>query len=98
MDFKDLQRILNQLDFKPKKHLGQNFIIDTNIIHKIVNLSSISHEDIILEIGPGLGGLTDVLVGKAKKVYAIEIDPVLSKYLVEKFSIHNNIEIIQGDV
>lgn len=98
MDFKDLQRILFQLDFKPKKHLGQNFIIDTNIIHKIINLSNVTHEDIILEIGPGLGGLTDVLVEKAKKVYAIETDPILSKYLVEKFSNQNNIEIIPGDI
>ena len=98
MDFKDLQRILFQLDFKPKKHLGQNFIIDTNIIHKIINLSNVTPEDIILEIGPGLGGLTDVLVEKAKKVYAIETDPILSKYLVEKFSNQNNIEIIPGDI
>ena len=98
MDFKDLQRILFQLDFKPKKHLGQNFIIDINIIHKIINLSNVTHEDIILEIGPGLGGLTDVLVEKAKKVYAIETDPILSKYLVEKFSNQNNIEIIPGDI
>ena len=98
MDFKDLQRILNQLDFKPKKHLGQNFIIDSNIINKIINLSDISHEDVILEIGPGLGSLTDILVEKAKKVYAVEVDSMLSKYLVEKFSIYNNIEIIQDDI
>lgn len=98
MDFKALQRILNQLDFKPKKHLGQNFIIDTNIANKIINLSDISREDVILEIGPGFGSLTDFLVEKAKKVYAVEIDPILSKYLVEKYSIQNNIEIIHDDI
>ncbi|MBY8989870.1 MAG: ribosomal RNA small subunit methyltransferase A [Candidatus Lokiarchaeota archaeon] len=98
MDFKALQRIFNQLDFKPKKHLGQNFIIDTNIIHKIINLSDISREDVVLEIGPGFGSLTDLLVEKAKKVYAVEVDPVLSKYLEEKYSIHNNIEIIPDDI
>jgi len=98
MNFKDVQLILNQLDFKPKKHLGQNFLTNTNILEKIINLSEISREDIILEVGPGIGALTESLIEKAKKVYAVEIDPILSKYLSEKFSIYNNIEIINDDI
>jgi len=98
MDFKELKQIFNQLDFKPKKHLGQNFIINTQIIEKIIKLADISKKDVILEIGPGLGGLTDFLVEKAKKVYAIEADPVLSGYLTDKYSTHNDIEIINSDI
>lgn len=98
MNFKDTQLILNQLEIKPKKHLGQNFLTNQNILEKIINLSNISREDVILEVGPGLGALTESLKEKAKKVYAVEIDPILSKYLSEKFSIYNNIEIINGDI
>jgi len=98
MNFRDVQLILNQLDFKPKKHLGQNFLTNLNILEKIINLSEISREDTILEVGPGIGALTKSLIEKAKKVYAVEIDPILSKYLSEKFSIYNNIEIINDDI
>ncbi|MFX1278695.1 MAG: 16S rRNA (adenine(1518)-N(6)/adenine(1519)-N(6))-dimethyltransferase RsmA [Promethearchaeota archaeon] len=98
MDFKDVKLILDQLNIKPRKHLGQNFIVDTNIIKKIVNISNISNEDIILEIGPGLGGITELLIEKAKKVIAVEIDSLLSNYLLEKFSVYDNIELISGDI
>jgi 16S rRNA (adenine1518-N6/adenine1519-N6)-dimethyltransferase len=98
MDYKDLRQILNQLDFKPKKHLGQNFLINSDILNKIVNLSEISNQDVILEVGPGLGSLTDLLLEKANKIYAIEIDPILSKYLTEKYSTYSNIEIIYNDI
>ena len=98
MNFKDVELILNQLDFKPKKHLGQNFLTSRNIIDKIIKVSDISREDIILEVGPGIGALTKPLIEKAKKVYAVEIDPILSEYLSEKFSVHDNIEIINDDI
>ena len=98
MNYKDVELILNQLDFKPKKHLGQNFLTSRNIIDKIIKVSDISREDIILEVGPGIGALTKPLIEKAKKVYAVEIDPILCKYLSEKFSVHDNIEIINDDI
>ncbi|MHA2182212.1 MAG: 16S rRNA (adenine(1518)-N(6)/adenine(1519)-N(6))-dimethyltransferase RsmA [Promethearchaeota archaeon] len=98
MNYKDVQFTLNQLNLKPKKHLGQNFLIDQNISRKIISVSNITSEDIILEIGPGLGALTDLLVEKAKRIYAIEIDAKLYKYLADKFSIHDNIEVINGDI
>jgi len=98
MNYKDVELILNQLDFKPKKHLGQNFLTSRNIIDKIIKVSDISREDIILEVGPGIGALTKPLIEKAKKVYAVEIDPILSEYLSEKFSVHDNIEIINDDI
>jgi len=98
MNYRDVQLALNRLNLKPKKHLGQNFLIDKNISRKIIATSEVSREDIILEIGPGLGALTEQLVGKAQKIIAIEIDPKLSKFLSEKFSVYNKVEIINGDI
>ena len=98
MNFKEIKLILNQLNFKPKKHLGQNFLIDNNILKKIISISEISKDDTILEIGPGLGALTEKLVDKARKVYAVEINSSLSKYLSEKLSGYDNIEIINEDI
>lgn len=98
MNYTDVQLTLSRLNLKPKKSLGQNFLINENISRKIISTSEISRDDIILEIGPGLGALTELLVEKTKKIFAIEIDPKLSKYLSEKFSVYNNIEIINGDI
>ncbi|MFX1377524.1 MAG: 16S rRNA (adenine(1518)-N(6)/adenine(1519)-N(6))-dimethyltransferase RsmA [Promethearchaeota archaeon] len=98
MNNKEVQLILKQLNIKPSKKLGQNFIIDSNTINKIINVSEISQNDVILEIGPGLGGITGELVNIAKKIYAIEIDHRLYSYLNDKFSVYNNVEIIQGDI
>ncbi len=98
MNYTDVRLTLNRLNLKPKKSLGQNFLINKNISRKIVTTSEITKEDIILEIGPGLGALTELLVEKAKKIFAIEIDPNLSKYLSEKFSVYNNVEVINDDI
>ncbi len=98
MNYKDVLLTLKRLNLKPKKHLGQNFLTDKNIVRKVITTSEISREEIILEIGPGLGALTEFLVEKVKKIYAVEIDPKLSRYLSEVFSIYNNIEVINGDI
>jgi len=98
MNKRDLLLILNRLKLKPNKKLGQNFLINDNIIKKIITISNILKEDIILEIGPGLGALTESLIKKAKKVYAVEIDKRLSLYLEEKFSNYNNLEIINDNI
>ena len=98
MNKKKVQLLLRQLKLRPKKRLGQNFMIDQNIIDKIISLSDLSKEDLILEIGPGLGALTEKLAEKVKKVYAIEIDSHLFSYLKQRFSKYDNIEIINGDI
>lgn len=98
MNYQDVKLILKKLNLKPKKHLGQNFLVDDITLNKIISKSDITKNDIILEIGPGLGALTELLIEKAKKVYAVEIDPILSTYLSEKFSSSANIEIINGDI
>ncbi|MFX0105223.1 MAG: 16S rRNA (adenine(1518)-N(6)/adenine(1519)-N(6))-dimethyltransferase RsmA [Candidatus Hodarchaeota archaeon] len=98
MNIREVKLILNQLNLNPNKQLGQNFLIDKNIVNKIISISEIFKNDVILEIGSGLGALTKDLAKLAKKVYAVEIDYRLCTYLEEKFSIIDNIEIIQGDV
>ncbi len=67
-----------QLGIKPQKVLGQNFVTDPNIISKIIGLARIEVTDVVLEIGPGLGALTQALVEKAKTVIAVEVDPRLA--------------------
>ncbi len=82
---------------KPKKSLGQNFLIDKNIANKIVNITSINKQHII-EIGPGTGFLTDEIIKKKpKKLYLIEKDKTLYLYLKKKYSDYKNIEIINDD-
>ncbi|MFX1364216.1 MAG: 16S rRNA (adenine(1518)-N(6)/adenine(1519)-N(6))-dimethyltransferase RsmA [Promethearchaeota archaeon] len=98
MDKKEVQLILKQLKITPNKKLGQNFLIDKNVVKKVISLSELSNDDIILEIGPGLGALTKELVKKVKKIYAIEIDRRLVSYLNKKFSNFDNIEIIHGNI
>ena len=74
------------MKFKAKKSLGQNFLIDTNIINNIVSLGSIKNEDIVLEIGPGTGNLSEkILLKKPKKLTLIEKDKNLSEILRKKF-------------
>ena len=82
----------------PKKSLGQNFLIDKNIIKKIVSLVKIKNKNII-EIGPGKGALTDEILKQfPKSLFLIEKDEKLSKELVFKYSQHKQVKVISGDV
>ena len=82
-----------------KKSLGQNFLIDKNIIKKIVSIGKINKNKIILEIGPGLGALTNEIINKKpKKIIAIEKDKKLSLSLESKFSEHQFVKIINNDI
>ncbi len=74
---------------QPIKKLGQNFLVDKNIIKKIINQINPLNEDIFLEIGPGQGALTEHLVSKAKKVYAVEIDTRVIEILQKNFPMLN---------
>lgn len=71
---------------KAKKHLGQNFLTDKNLLSKIVSFSEITKNDVVVEVGPGKGGLTEILLQKAKKIIAVEKDDELADYLKEKFA------------
>ncbi len=85
------------MKFLPKKSLGQNFLVNNEILNQIVNLGEIKSDDIVLEVGPGTGNLTEkILKKKPKKVVVVEKDKNLSIYLKKKFS--NKVEIINGDI
>ncbi len=83
---------------KPKKNLGQNFLIDKNIQEKIINACCLKETDTVLEIGPGRGAITGLLLDMAKKVTAIEIDRALCTGLIEKFSGYPNFELLNQDI
>jgi len=84
---------------KPKKSLGQNFLIDKNIINKIIKIGNINKNKTVMEIGAGYGHLTNaILLMKPKKVFAIEKDKKLSFFLKKKFKNHKNLKIINHDI
>jgi len=84
---------------KPKKSLGQNFLIDKNIIKKIINIADIDKNKIIMEIGSGYGNLTDaIILAKPKKIIAVEKDKNLSFFLRKKYKNINIIKILNGDI
>ncbi len=90
--------IIKKHDFICKKRYGQNFLIDTHVLDKIVEAADISKKDIVIEIGPGIGSLTQLLCERAAKVIAVEIDNKLIPILRDTMRNYNNIEIINSDV
>src|SRR3972149_2717831 len=81
-----------------KKHLGQHFLNNKKILEEMARAAEISKNDIVLEVGPGLGSLTEILAARAKKVIAVEKDRELIPILRERFRNYKNVEIIQGDI
>lgn len=90
--------LLKKYNITANKSLGQNFLIDDDVINKTVASAEITKEDLVIEIGPGLGTLTSRLLEKAKKVIAIELDKKMIKILQERFSLYSNFELINEDV
>jgi len=90
--------ILEKYGFSFKKSLGQNFLIDTNILHRIVDHANITESSGAIEIGPGIGALTEQLAKRAKKVVAFEIDQRLLPILGETLSPYGNVKIVHSDV
>lgn len=97
----EIRALAAQLDLKPAKALGQNFVIDANICRKIVKLAGVSATDVALEIGPGLGSLTLALLDEAASVIAIEIDQRLAQQLPLTVESHSerseNLTVINAD-
>lgn len=92
------KEILNQFNFSFKKSLGQNFIIDPNILRNIVSHAELTKESGAIEIGPGIGALTEHLALNAKKVVAFEIDQRLLPVLQHTLSDYDNVKIIHSDI
>ncbi len=89
---------LKKYDFSFQKKFGQNFLIDEHVINKIISAAEICKDDTVLEIGPGMGNLTQHLAENAGKVYAVEIDRKLIPILSDTLSAYDNVEIIEGDI
>lgn len=92
------QAILNRYRLSAKKSLGQNFLVDLNILDNIVEAAEITSDDDVIEIGPGIGGLTEQLAKAAHKVLGFEIDENLLPVLQETLAPYDNIEIINEDI
>lgn len=95
---KYVKNLLSSYGFAFSKSLGQNFLIDGNIVRKIVAEANVAPEDYVLEIGPGMGTLTEELALNAKKVVAVEIDKSLLPILDETLGKYENVEIVSGDI
>lgn len=90
--------VLQKHQFHFQKKYGQNFLIDTHVLDKIIRAADIQDEDLVLEIGPGIGTMTQYLCEHARQVIAVEIDPALIPILEDTLKEYQNIEIIHGDI
>jgi len=93
-----IQALLQRGRTKPNKTMGQNFLIDARVLEKIIQAAAISKEDTVLEVGPGIGTLTQALAQQAKQVIAIEKDPAMIAILKQTLAGIQNVQIIPGDV
>ena len=93
-----IQQIIKEQNFAVQKKYGQNFLVDTNILEGIVNAAEITKDDVVLEIGPGMGSLTQYLLEAAKEVIAVEVDKMLIPILKDNLKEYDNLTLIHGDV
>ncbi len=95
---KNTIEVLNKYKFVFQKKFGQNFLIDTHVLDKIVQAAEITKDDFVLEIGPGIGTLTQYLCENAREVVAVEIDRMLIPILEDTLSEYDNVSIINSDI
>jgi 16S rRNA (adenine1518-N6/adenine1519-N6)-dimethyltransferase len=89
----EIRRLAKELEFRPRKSLGQNFVHDANTVRRVVSSSGVNRNDHVLEVGPGLGSLTLALLDRGATVTAVEIDPVLAGRLPKTVADHSHSEI-----
>lgn len=95
---KNTIEILNKYKFVFQKKFGQNFLIDTHVLDKIIQAANITKDDFVLEIGPGIGTLTQYLCEHAREVVAVEIDKMLIPILEDTLSSYQNVTVINNDI
>ncbi len=89
---------LRRLGIEPKKSLGQNFMVEPNAVQRVADAAKLTPSDAVLEIGAGLGALTDVLAKQARRVVALEIDNRFLDYLYSRYAHAPHVQIVQADV
>ena len=92
------QHILNRFKLRADKKLGQNFLIDENVVHQIVEAAELSEADTVLEVGPGIGTLTQGLAESKAKVVAVELDTRLLPVLATTLDGYDNVRVVHGDI
>ena len=93
-----VKSLLRQFDIKAKKSLGQHFLVDEDALGRILFAAELNSEDIVIEVGPGLGILTDKLAQQVAKVIAVELDSKLVNVLRKRLAFSPNVKIIQGEI
>ena len=92
------RHLLRLYNFLPKKRLGQNFVVDTDPLQRMISYASVTEDDVVLEVGAGLGFLTQILSRECKRVIAVEGDPKLTRILREHLQGLQNVDLIEGDI
>jgi 16S rRNA (adenine1518-N6/adenine1519-N6)-dimethyltransferase len=92
------KHLLRLYGFSPKKRLGQNFTVNSEILQRLVSHASLTKDDVVLEVGAGFGFLTPLLSGACKKVIAVEVDHTLVNFLRKQLHSLQNVELIEGDI
>jgi 16S rRNA (adenine1518-N6/adenine1519-N6)-dimethyltransferase len=95
---RQIQQLLTSEGLVPNKRLGQNFLIDLNLMKLLIDYANIDRDDIVLEVGCGTGSLTEGLAQKNAKIIAVEADPALAKIAKRQLETQNNVEIINADI
>ena len=95
---RDASEALAAAQLAPRKRFGQHFLVDPNVVRRIVDLAALGDESAVLEIGPGLGALTDALAERARRLWLVEIDRGLAARLVERYADRPHVRVVTGDV
>ena len=90
--------LLRLYGVSPKKRLGQNFTVNSDVLQRLVSHASLTKDDVVFEVGAGFGFLTPLLSGACKKIIAVEVDPTLVNFLRKQLHSLQNVELIEGDV
>lgn len=95
---KNTIEVLQKYNFNFQKKFGQNFLIDSNILEEIIDAAGVTEDDMVLEIGPGIGTMTQYLCERARQVVAVEIDTNLIPILADTLKDYDNVEVINQDI
>lgn len=95
---REIQAVLGKLGIRPRKRFGQHFLIDGNLMRRLAAAAKLGADDTVLEVGPGTGGLTDLLIEQAGGVVVAEIDRTFCEHLQSRFASAANFTLVKGDV
>lgn len=94
---REIAAMLDAAGARPRKRFGQNYLIDGNLMRRLVEAAGLTRDDVVIEVGAGTGGLTDLLVARAGVVVCVEVDRALQLLLADRFKDHENFTLIGGD-